>query len=526
MIVFSLAMQYLDAYLWRLMNFSFFRTYEFESRVCKMHLCRQKKIRVLAFFIVLIFTVTILAGCTSNSDNVFPKVAQPKIETSSTSAVTTSGPSETPGEISDGSDVLKVAAPISNKTAQYLAKLYTAKKFGEWNKQDNGSTVSLEKLDAVKPVFSVEVLQTPSTGATEETINQWKESGFVPDIIYTDALSSLEANGDILPLSDYAATNPLFLPTKICTPMLYSCSITNELYGIPYSASAQIMYINMDVLKTAGVDTVPFNLDLNTMKTISESVRNMTTKDTPLEQQTFALYKASDLIPFLPSSFKSDAGWFMYNGTAFDFYSSAFTDAVTYLRAYVKLGYSVESLTAEDQQTAFSSLDPRLSKRVAMWVGTTAEVSLWSINHAYTLSIAQIPAENPDKESKLALTVYPLCISAQSKSPQLACDFASFIALDEDAILLATRLESVEGLLPVVSSNAVWEAVCLQQTFGEELLLLQNKVPDAYYNPVTNHNPEYLLTQQLMGEYRTQLIDDTADLQTITNMLSNTKIAT
>lgn len=519
-------MQYLDAYLWRLMNFSFFSTYELESRVSRKCFCRQKGIRVLAFFIMLILIFSVLTGCSSNSDNYFPKVTQPPIEASLSSAVTTFAPSVTPGETSNGSNVIKVAAPISNTTAQYLAKLYTAKKSGEWNNQDNGSTVSLEQLDAIKPAFRVEVLQTPSTGATEDTINQWKESGLMPDIIYTDALSSLEANGDILPLSNYAASNPLFLPTKISTPMLYSCSIKNELYGIPYSASAQIMYVNMDVLKTAGVDTVPFNLDLNTMKSISESVRNMATKDTPLEQQTFALYKASDLIPFLPSSFISDAGWFMYNGTAFDFYSSAFTDSVTYLRNYVKSGYSVESLTAEDQQTAFSSLDPRLSKRVAMWVGSTAEVSLWSINHAYTLSIAQIPAENPDKESKLALTVYPLCISAQTKSPQLACDFASFIALDEDAILLSTRLESLDGLLPVVSSNAVWEAVCLQQTFGEELLLLQNKVPYAYYNPVTNHKPEYMLTLQMMGEYRTQLIDDTADLQTIINLLSNTKIAT
>ena len=507
------------------MNFSFFSKYESGNCVYKKSFCRQKKVRVLAFFIALILIFSVLAGCSSNSDNYFPKVTQPKIEGSS-SAGTTPTLSVTPDETSDGSNVLKVAAPISNTTAQYLAKLYTTKKSGKWNDKDSGSTVSLEQLDTIKSAFSVEILQTPSTGATEDTINQWKESGFVPDIIYTEALSSLAANGDILPLSDYTANNSLFLPTKIYTPMLYSCSISNELYGIPYSASAQIMYVNMDVLNAAGVDTVPFNLDLNTLKTISESVRNLTTKDTPLEQQTFAFYKASELIPFLPSSFTSDAGWFMFNGTAFDFYSGAFTDAIMYLRSYVKSGYSVESLTAEDQQKAFSSLDPRLSKRVAMWVGTTADVSLWSINHAYTLSIAQIPAENSDMESQLALTVYPLGISAQSQSPQLACDFASFIALDEDAILLSARLESLDGLLPVVSSNEVWEAVCLQQTFGEELLLLQNKVPDAYYNPVTNHKPEYLLTLQLMGEYRTSLLDETADLQTITNSLSNAKLTT
>ena len=80
--------------------------------------------------------------------------------------------------------------------------------------------------------------------------------------------------------------------------------------------------------------------------------------------------------------------------------------------------------------------------------------------------------------------------------------------------------------MPVVSSNAVWEAVCLQQTFGEELLLLQNKVPDAYYNPVTNHIPEYQLIQQLLSEYKVQILDETADLQTITNSLTNAKLTT
>ena len=100
------------------------------------------------------------------------------------------------------------------------------------------------------------------------------------------------------------------------------------------------------------------------------------------------------------------------------------------------------------------------------------------------------------------------------------------MALDEDAILLSTRLESLDGLLPVVSSNTVWEAVCLQQTFGEELLLLQDKIPDAYYNPVTNHKPENLLISQLLTEYRTQLLDETADLQSIVNSLTSARLNT
>lgn len=502
------------------MDFSFFGTCELVKRKCSMSFCRQKTFRVLAFFIALILSTSIFSGCTTANEDYFPKVTQPEAAGTATSAGSVPEPSVTP-VLPSGMTVLKVAAPFSNKTVQYLAKLYAAKKSGDWSAQESGSTVTLERLDTVKPAFNVEIIQTPSTGATQNTIEQWEESGFVPDIIYTDALASLKDNETILPLSEYAASNPLFLASRLYMPMLNSCSIDNELYGIPYFAAAEILYVNMNLLNAAGVNAVPFDLDLDTMTAMSASVRNMTSAETPLNEQNFAFYRPSELIPFLPSSFSDTADWFMFDGESFDFSASAFSSAIGYLRSYVTAGYSVEGLTLKDQREAFTSLDPRLSTRVAMWAGSSAEVTRWSINHAYALSIAQIPAADTEKDSRLALTVYPLCISSGSQTPQLACDFASFIALDEDAILLSARLENLDGLLPVVSSTTVWEAVCLQQTFGDELLLLQDKVPGAYYNPVTNHKSEYMLTQQLMNEYRISLLDETQDLQVLINSLNN-----
>ena len=513
--------QLMDVCLWRRMDFSISGTCELAKGKCNMSFCRHKIIRMLSFFVALILGASFLAGCSTTNDDYFPKVTQPKATDSAISAGTTPAPSVTPEALPSGTTVLKVAAPFSNMTAQYLAKLYTAKETGDWSSQESGSTVTLERLDTVKPAFNVEIIQTPSTGATQNTIEQWKKNGFVPDIIYTDTLASLKENKAILPLSEYAASNPLFLATRLYMPMLESCSIDDELYGIPYSAAAEILYVNMNLLNEAGINAVPFNLDLDAMTAMSESVRNMTPEGTPLNKQNFAFYKPSELISFLPSSFSDTADWFMFDGKSFDFTASSFTSAINYLRSYVSAGYSVEGLTSQDQREAFTSLDPRLSTRVAMWAGSSAEVTRWSINHAYALSIAQIPAADSETDSRLALTVYPLCVSSASQAPQLACDFASFIALDEDAILLSARLENLDGLLPVVSSTTVWESVCLQQTFGEELLLLQDKVPDAYYNPVTNHKSEYMLAQQLLNEYRTSLLDETQDLQVLISSLTN-----
>lgn len=526
MLLFKIGQQNVDAYLWRLMKFSFHGTCKSGKgyKFAKLHFQYLKcnAAAVLALFVC----VSVLSSCGSSSGNQFPKVTQPIIISSETTAESTPTPTTIAGISSDGATILTLAAPISNTTAQYLVKLYTAKESGNWSAEDSGSTVSLDKLDAVKPLFSVQILQTPSTGAAADTIQRWKDNGVSPDIIYTSALSTLAGSEDILPLSEYTASNPLFQPTNLYTPMLYSCRISNEIYGIPYSASAQILYVNMNVLNQAGVNTVPFDLDLHTLTTMSEDVKKLSGKDTPLEKQAFAFYYASELIPFLPSSYSPKSDWFMYNGSGFDFSSAAFSDSINFLRNYVKAGYSVESLTEEDQHTAFSSLDPRLSSRVAMWVGSSSDVSHWTMNQAYTLSIAQIPAVDSDRKSRLALTVYPLCVSSSTDNPKLACDFASFISLDEDAILLSSRLERLDGLLPVVSSNIVWESVCLQQTFGEELLLLHDKVPDAYYVPITNHENDYYYAQQLLSTYKSMLLDENTDLPTLINTLTNARAST
>lgn len=476
-------------------------------------------------FLLPLLCCAILSGCSLSSDTPFPKVTQPQATQTSDTSSPTGEPSVTPSASSSGATVLRVAAPLSNTTIQYLLKLYALKSSGPLEEGVTGANISLDTLDAVDPPFTVELLQTPSTGATEDTIEQWNQNGIVPDIIYTNSLSSLCKNGEILPLNDYIAGNPLYLPSRIYLNMLQeACSLDSRIYGIPYASSAEVLYVNNDVLAQAGIDSLPFNLDLDTLMSVSASVKNMYPETTALQEKAFAFYKPSELLPFLPSAYEGNSSWFVFNGSSFDFSSAAFGSAVNFLRSYDAAGYSVESLSAEDQAAAFSTLDPRLSGRVGMWVGSTDENVLWS-NTAWTISIAQLPAENAQEESPLALTVYPLCISSATDSPQLASDFASFVALDEDAVLLASRLEQSDGLLPVISSDSVWESVVKPQPFGDNLMLLKSRMPDAYYNPVTNHEPESILIQQMLHEYEPEILDDTIDLQTLINLLSSTKLA-
>jgi ABC-type glycerol-3-phosphate transport system substrate-binding protein len=482
-------------------------------------LCKVRPVKA-SVLLSLVIASSFFGGCSSIGSNPFPKVTQPS-ETAAASATSTqTAASEIPSETSaQGMPVLRVAAPITNATAQYLLKLYTAKQSGILGEGVDGSNVSLQVLDSVKPAFSVEILQTPSSGVMDDTLKRWQENGIYPDIVLTGALSSLYAAGTVVPLTDYLASNPLLVPTDIYRPMLQALTIDGELCGIPYSASAKILFANRDVLSKAGINTVPFELDLNTLLLLSESVSKLNSETTLLPDRLFAFYEPSELLPFLPSSFSGSADWFMYNGSAFEFNASSFRKAVEFLRSYVSAGYSVESLTPEQRAEAFATLDPRLSGNVAMWVGSTEDISLWT-NTAFSVSISQIPSETKEKDAPLPLTVYPLSITSSCTNPQLASDFAAFIALDTDAILLTIRLEGADGMLPVVTSDAVWETMVEKQAFGGNLMLLKSKMKDAYFDPVTNSDLANRQITKMLSDYKSSLIDETQDLDTLIHSLS------
>ena len=77
-----------------------------------------------ASMLSLLIGVSFIGGCSISSADPFPKVTQPteSASVSSSPAVTTG--SELPTETtSSGMPVLRVAAPITNDTAQYLLKL-------------------------------------------------------------------------------------------------------------------------------------------------------------------------------------------------------------------------------------------------------------------------------------------------------------------------------------------------------------------------------------------------------------------
>ncbi len=471
-------------------------------------LLRRRFLPILAC-ISLLFT-----GCFASTSDPFPKVTQPVSE--ETEITNPSSLTPTPTQTIDPSlQELTIAAPISDDTANYLAKLYTLKNSVGLDENVSGANIDLSVLDAVTADYSVEIVQTPSTGASEAMLDQWETAGIIPDIILADSLSSFSEKKTIISLSDLLAGNSLLSPDRIYYGMFQSCMLGDEIYGIPYSATGQVVFVNMEVLNRAGIEQVSFDLDMDTLSQIASQVQATSTKDTPLDQKDFTFDKALDLLMNLPSSFDNTLGWLTYHDGGYSFDGQPFADSVSYIRSFVSDANSCDSLSSEELVEAFSSLDPRLSKRVAMWVGSSDEVSIWSITMPYTLQIARIPTLTMDDEFSPALTVYPLCVSGASDTPQLAADFASFLALDEDAILLSQRLENTEGFLPVISSSTVWNAYFSESEFGSELAQFRDNMDQATYSPQTNHEDLYNDMIQIVSDHSADILNPDTDMDTL-----------
>lgn len=472
---------------------------------------------IFRLFTTLVFvSLAVSVSACSVSNSPFPMI--PK-SSDGNNTMTTQSAETTPIEQYQY-PIIKIAAPVSEETADYLVKLYDAKKSGLLGEGVNGLTVSLAFLDTIEPSFGLDVYTTSSTGASVSSINTWEQSGSVPDIILADSLSQLAEDNKIIPLNDLLAENILLLPSNIYINFSNNLAIKNLQYGIPYSSSVEVIFVNNEVLLAAGISQMTFEADLETLGNVSEAVALLNDEDTLPENRVLPFYQARELIPYLPSSFDASSGYLMFDGSNAYFKKESFENSIRFLREYLSKGYSVDGLSEEEIVESFGTLDPILAKRVAMWVGNSEEISRWANYMPYTLSIIQIPSLTSGEYSPSAITVYPLCISKQSQYPELAADFAAFIALDEDAILLRLRLEKEEGFIPVIRSPAVWEYTFSELTFGNSLAKLREQIDNAYFSPKGSDYTTYEKTENLLSLYSDKLLDSELDLDELLNELT------
>lgn len=455
---------------------------------------------VFLFMIIPLFATT---GCNKNTQRELPSFAT---ASASDPQNTIAGASVPAMQGATPLPRLKVASPISQETMDQLVLLYSEKMsvaaMGAGNEDDDSSNPT-----TVVPILEVLVVETPDDGANDLMIWDWIQTDAMPDIAYVSQLEDLNDNGAILPLDSYLADDPLFSPVEIFSKSLDVCRSNFQLYGIPFRGSAEVLYMDREILEAAEIYDVPYILDMEGFLSISQVLADVY----PPEQgqaATVPFYDAAELLPFLPNANSPDSGWFTYRDDMFHFGDESFQESASLLRSYVDAGFSYKALYRGFPEDV-SEEDPRLSGSVAMWSGETKEWELYSKNGERDLFMTKIPSSSGSRQPT-AVTVYPLCVSANTSHPGTAASFAAFLALDPDAVSL--QKDSIESLLfPFIASEDVWQTMYEEGAGAGMWKTHLEEMPHSYYSPSTSQRQVYEQMNALIFQAGETILNPTVD---------------
>ena len=205
------------------------------------------------------------------------------------------------------------------------------------------------------------------------------------------------------------------------------------------------------------------------------------------------------MMPFLPSAMFNKE--YLSASDPKDRTEQAYRDSMSYVESIIRSGYSYESLTEEQSTELFSGVSPLLSRKLGVWSGTTDDLMIYDNYMPHTLCLMQYPGLREDEYTSPLLISYPLLVSSSCEHPKEACDLACFLAFDEDALLLTSRLQPRLGYLPSVSSPSVWKSYVKTQKYGDYLEQYQPLMTKAIMIPAVSGSAGYMQDQEFVSDY-------------------------
>lgn len=315
-----------------------------------------------------------------------------------------------------------------------------------------GDSVNLGELAQFRDSFRVESLQVGPGGAQEDQLRIWAAANQLPDIYLTDRLAVCAANGWAADLSTTAGTHRSLASDGVYLSMIEGAKSGARLFGIPASFTTPLMVCDRQSAQAQGVrlpdsqswafeDFAQEIISANAIFAETPQANDSNTTTTHVSQPPARpLYSLTGLLELLPAGLDPSLGWAAWTGARFGIDQEAFLEAARCLQRLASDGTDLPPSAEEGQfaiQLADSSELPMARRRLGQH-----------------LSVMRVPYIEWER---MGVRVQTFCLSPDAARSQSLIDFALFVALDPDALLLGARFVQHEGYLPVSKEARVWE---------------------------------------------------------------------
>ena len=441
-------------------------------------------IRLIASVTAISAVMMIFAACRPD------KTLIPDIPVPDDTSVTESSATEPSGKEKTGPELitLNVALPYQESTVRFLASMYYAKKNKLWDSSYNGMNFDLTSLDAVNPDFIINSTLIADEGMTSTALRSMEDSGIKPDLYLAADINDAIGSGFAMPVNEFMGNDKAYDNDRIYANCAMQCIKDGNSYGIPHTMSAELIVGNSDYIPSEGRPPIIYSCD-----DLSEYLAKIKTE----YPGVIPLMSASDLFPYIGSALNHGMRTsYMLNEEYKSTPSSAnyiFTDEKEYISSLYESGLSAD----RDSNGA----SPVYSRQCALWVSSSASLKTWEAYYPSKIYTILLPSYDADNQSPANVHIYPLCLRAGSANGKLACDFASFISFDTDALLLIQRLENRSGFFPVTRSSAVWDEINNDATFGQTSYILRQILDNAEFVPADDCDPVFRATKNYFKDF-------------------------
>lgn len=462
-------------------------------------------LKISGILLATILLAYLLVSCNFDDEPYFPSLVTRPHHTLEPGQTTRPG-SEDP----DQPAVLSAALPIRAETAEAVRLLFLAKTSNLLELQTGqyiGLQVMIDDLRQFDNGLELELITVPlDEGATADLVRLWQSAGNLPDIIYTRSAISSLGQDLIMPLDSLLHDNPLLTAGHVNGTSLSGLRAGKSVMGIPWMASFPVICINRALAEELKLTVLPDRWTWASFREFVESaqaaIRDAGRSAAPAEiallsdnpealgelltRALFVMDNPAPLLTYLPAAFDSNAGWAAWDGQSFRLDETAFAESLSWLEQTFADSCASLNLNPDQRQIAFSGQNPVETGRVLMWLSDSVSVLNSTAAAANELIIRRMPGFLPSESAgsvagndALHLTPRALFISGTSNNPELAAAFAAFIALDADSILMQSRYQAFQGLVPLINDRMAWNVMAAGQGSWRYLFDFQSELPSA-----------------------------------------------